>query len=268
MTLSTQRVSLIHAELDENSIGKILSGSPCLETLELNCCHFDGLIPMSLFGNFGVLERLSCDLETYKRFSYDDELVGDEIVTAITELDEGSIGKILSGSPCLETLQMKGCCGFRRWKWISRKGQREGQNEQNRARNGKDKVKSKPKGQAKPGKGHPREEEWEASGAANIPTPPPHLAYLFESYRGITMADNRTMAQLLEAPTKGYEDAIVVLEITANNFEIKHGLLNLVQTNVKKHQIFGHDKEDPHAPHPICSTRSSSTMKFPERLDT
>ncbi|GKB72648.1 hypothetical protein Tco_0934060 [Tanacetum coccineum] len=45
----------------------------------------------------------------------------------------------------------------------------------------------------------------------------------------ITMADNRTMAQLLEAPTEGYEDAIVILEITANNFEIRHGLLNLVQ---------------------------------------
>ncbi|GJY83001.1 reverse transcriptase domain-containing protein [Tanacetum coccineum] len=35
------------------------------------------------------------------------------------------------------------------------------------------------------------------------------------------MADNRTMAQLLEAPTEGYEDAIVIPEITANNFEIK-----------------------------------------------
>ncbi|GJY41662.1 hypothetical protein Tco_0428932 [Tanacetum coccineum] len=43
------------------------------------------------------------------------------------------------------------------------------------------------------------------------------------------MDDNRTMTQLLEAPTEGYEDAIVVPEITANNFEIKHGLLNLVQ---------------------------------------
>ncbi|GKC51352.1 reverse transcriptase domain-containing protein [Tanacetum coccineum] len=55
----------------------------------------------------------------------------------------------------------------------------------------------------------------------------------------VTMADNRTMAQLLEAPTEGYEDAIVVPEITANNFEIKHGLLNLVQNK----QFFGHDKE-------------------------
>nr|GEW15301.1 reverse transcriptase domain-containing protein [Tanacetum cinerariifolium] len=37
------------------------------------------------------------------------------------------------------------------------------------------------------------------------------------------MADNRTMAQLLEAPTMGYEDAIVIPEITATNFELKHG---------------------------------------------
>ncbi|GKC54453.1 reverse transcriptase domain-containing protein, partial [Tanacetum coccineum] len=43
----------------------------------------------------------------------------------------------------------------------------------------------------------------------------------------VTMADNRTMAQLLEAPIEGYEDAIVVPEITANNFELKHGLLTL-----------------------------------------
>ncbi|GJW56967.1 hypothetical protein Tco_0103698 [Tanacetum coccineum] len=41
----------------------------------------------------------------------------------------------------------------------------------------------------------------------------------------VTMDDNRTMAQLLEAPTEGYEDAIVVPEITADNFELKHGSL-------------------------------------------
>ncbi|GJZ02178.1 hypothetical protein Tco_0520139 [Tanacetum coccineum] len=56
------------------------------------------------------------------------------------------------------------------------------------------------------------------------------------------MADNRTMAQLLQAPIEGYEDAIVILEINAN-FELKHGLINLVQNK----QFFGHDKEDPHA---------------------
>ncbi|GJW14161.1 hypothetical protein Tco_0018294 [Tanacetum coccineum] len=35
------------------------------------------------------------------------------------------------------------------------------------------------------------------------------------------MADNRTMAQLLQAPTEGYEDAIVIPEINVN-FELKH----------------------------------------------
>ncbi|GJZ96243.1 hypothetical protein Tco_0668577 [Tanacetum coccineum] len=74
----------------------------------------------------------------------------------------------------------------------------------------------------------------------------------------VTMDDNRTMAQLLEAPTKGYEDAIVVPEITADNFELKHGLLTLVQNK----QFFGHDKEDPHA-HIRYFNKITSTMKFP-----
>nr|GEU51241.1 hypothetical protein [Tanacetum cinerariifolium] len=58
-----------------------------------------------------------------------------------------------------------------------------------------------------------------------------------------TMVDRHTMAQLLQAPTEGYEDAIVVPAITADNFELKYGLLTLVQNK----QFFGHDKEDPHA---------------------
>ncbi|GKB61892.1 reverse transcriptase domain-containing protein [Tanacetum coccineum] len=73
----------------------------------------------------------------------------------------------------------------------------------------------------------------------------------------VTMDDTRTMAQLLEAPTEGYEDAIVVPEITANNFELKHGLLTLVQNK----QFFGHDKEDPHA-HIRYFNKITSTMKF------
>nr|GEY64914.1 reverse transcriptase domain-containing protein [Tanacetum cinerariifolium] len=56
----------------------------------------------------------------------------------------------------------------------------------------------------------------------------------------VTMADLRTMAQLLQAPTEGYEDAIVVPAISADNFELKHGLLTLVHNK----QFFGHDKED------------------------
>ncbi|GJT42104.1 reverse transcriptase domain-containing protein [Tanacetum coccineum] len=54
----------------------------------------------------------------------------------------------------------------------------------------------------------------------------------------VTMDDNRTMAQLLEAPTVGYEDAIVVPEITADNFELKHvtstrSSQNVLSTSVK-----------------------------------
>nr|GEX21723.1 reverse transcriptase domain-containing protein [Tanacetum cinerariifolium] len=48
------------------------------------------------------------------------------------------------------------------------------------------------------------------------------------------------MAQMLQAPIEGYEDAIVVPPINANNFELKHALINLVQSN----QFTG--RQDPH----------------------
>nr|GEU53061.1 hypothetical protein [Tanacetum cinerariifolium] len=71
------------------------------------------------------------------------------------------------------------------------------------------------------------------------------------------MADNRTMVELLQAPTEGYEDAIVFPEIVANNFKLKHGLINLVQNK----QFFGHDKEDPHA-HIRYFNKITSTIRF------
>ncbi|GJS60760.1 reverse transcriptase domain-containing protein [Tanacetum coccineum] len=74
----------------------------------------------------------------------------------------------------------------------------------------------------------------------------------------VMMDVTRTMAQLLEASTVGYEDAIVVPEITADIFELKHGLLTLVQNK----QFCGHDKEDPHA-HIRYFNKITSTMKFP-----
>nr|GFC37588.1 reverse transcriptase domain-containing protein [Tanacetum cinerariifolium] len=77
------------------------------------------------------------------------------------------------------------------------------------------------------------------------------------------MADQRTMAQLLQEPTEGYEDAIVVPAITADNFELKHGLLTLVQNK----QFFGHDKEDPHA-HVRYFNKITSTLKFPNVPNT
>ncbi|GJR29321.1 reverse transcriptase domain-containing protein [Tanacetum coccineum] len=66
------------------------------------------------------------------------------------------------------------------------------------------------------------------------------------------------MAQLLQAPTEGYEDAILIPEIVANNFELRHGLINLVQNK----QFFGHDKEDPHA-HIRYFNKITSTMRVP-----
>nr|GEY72221.1 reverse transcriptase domain-containing protein [Tanacetum cinerariifolium] len=56
----------------------------------------------------------------------------------------------------------------------------------------------------------------------------------------VTMANNRTMAQMLQAPIEGYEDAIAVPQINANNFELKQTLINLVQSN----QFTG--RQDPH----------------------
>nr|GEW54528.1 hypothetical protein [Tanacetum cinerariifolium] len=73
----------------------------------------------------------------------------------------------------------------------------------------------------------------------------------------VPMAENQTMAQLLQAPTGGYEDAIVIPEITATNFKLKHGLINLVQNK----QFFGHEKEDPHA-HLRYFNKITSMMRF------
>nr|GEW25776.1 reverse transcriptase domain-containing protein [Tanacetum cinerariifolium] len=79
----------------------------------------------------------------------------------------------------------------------------------------------------------------------------------------VTMADQRTMAQFLQAPTEGYEDAIVVPAITTDNFELKHGVLTRVQN---KH-FFGHDKEDPHA-HIRYFNKITSTLKLPNISNT
>nr|GEV98621.1 retrovirus-related Pol polyprotein from transposon TNT 1-94 [Tanacetum cinerariifolium] len=72
----------------------------------------------------------------------------------------------------------------------------------------------------------------------------------------VTMADQRTMAEQLQAPTEGYEDAIVVPTIFTENFELKHGLLNLVSSK----QFYCHDKEDRHA-HIRWFNKITSTMR-------
>nr|GEZ77718.1 reverse transcriptase domain-containing protein [Tanacetum cinerariifolium] len=71
------------------------------------------------------------------------------------------------------------------------------------------------------------------------------------------MADNCTMAQMLQAPIEGYEDAIVVPQINANNFELKQTLINLVQSN----QFIG--RQDPHN-HLRFFNKVTSTFRHPE----
>ncbi|GKF97379.1 hypothetical protein Tco_0293200 [Tanacetum coccineum] len=57
-----------------------------------------------------------------------------------------------------------------------------------------------------------------------------------------TMADQRTMAELLCAPTEGYAEAIVVPPILAEHFELKHSLINMMTSD----QFFGLEKDNPH----------------------
>nr|GEX19728.1 DNA-directed DNA polymerase [Tanacetum cinerariifolium] len=71
------------------------------------------------------------------------------------------------------------------------------------------------------------------------------------------MADNHTMEEMLQAPTKGYGDAIVVLDILAENFEIRTGLLSLIQAN----QFHGFESNNPHD-HIRSFNRITSTLKF------
>nr|GEW04005.1 reverse transcriptase domain-containing protein [Tanacetum cinerariifolium] len=57
-----------------------------------------------------------------------------------------------------------------------------------------------------------------------------------------TMADNHTMAEMLRAPTEGCAEAIVVPPILAEQFELKHSLINMMTSD----QFFGLEKDNPH----------------------
>nr|GEX32117.1 reverse transcriptase domain-containing protein [Tanacetum cinerariifolium] len=71
------------------------------------------------------------------------------------------------------------------------------------------------------------------------------------------MADNRTMEEMLQAPMEGYGDAIMVPDILAENFELKTGLLSLIQAN----QFHGFESNNPHD-HIRSFNRITSTLKF------
>ncbi|GJZ99456.1 reverse transcriptase domain-containing protein [Tanacetum coccineum] len=67
----------------------------------------------------------------------------------------------------------------------------------------------------------------------------------------------RTMEELLRAPTEGYGEAIVLPKINADHFEIKTNLLQLVQAN----PFHGYERENPHA-HINSFKRITSTLRF------
>ncbi|GJR09163.1 hypothetical protein Tco_0791815 [Tanacetum coccineum] len=73
----------------------------------------------------------------------------------------------------------------------------------------------------------------------------------------VTMADQRTMAELLRAPTKDYTEAIVVPPILVEHFELKHSLINMMTS----YQFFGLEKNNPHD-HIRWFNKITSTMKY------
>nr|GEU77575.1 hypothetical protein [Tanacetum cinerariifolium] len=77
----------------------------------------------------------------------------------------------------------------------------------------------------------------------------------------VEMTDNRTMAQMLQAPMEGYEDAIIVPSINANNFKLKQTLINLVQSNQFTR------RQDPHN-HLRFFNKVTSTFRHPKVPNT
>nr|GEZ91639.1 hypothetical protein [Tanacetum cinerariifolium] len=72
-----------------------------------------------------------------------------------------------------------------------------------------------------------------------------------------TMTDQRTMAELLRAPTEGYVEAIVVPPILAEQFELNHSLINVMTSD----QFFGLEKDNPHD-HIRWFNKITSTIKY------
>nr|GEX83788.1 reverse transcriptase domain-containing protein [Tanacetum cinerariifolium] len=71
------------------------------------------------------------------------------------------------------------------------------------------------------------------------------------------MTDNRTMAEMLRAPTERCAEAIVVPPILAEQFELKHSLINMMTLE----QFFGLEKDNPHD-HVRWFNNITSTIKY------
>nr|GEW41943.1 reverse transcriptase domain-containing protein [Tanacetum cinerariifolium] len=71
------------------------------------------------------------------------------------------------------------------------------------------------------------------------------------------MTDNRTMAEMLRAPTEGCAEAIVVPSILAEQFELKHSLINMITSK----QFFRLEKDNSHD-HVRWFNKITSTIKY------
>nr|GEV72741.1 reverse transcriptase domain-containing protein [Tanacetum cinerariifolium] len=78
-----------------------------------------------------------------------------------------------------------------------------------------------------------------------------------------TMADQHTMAELLRAPTEGYEEAIVIPPILTKHFELKHSLINMITSD----QFFRLEKDNPHD-HIRWFDIITSTIKYKDVPDS
>nr|GEU50854.1 hypothetical protein [Tanacetum cinerariifolium] len=72
-----------------------------------------------------------------------------------------------------------------------------------------------------------------------------------------TMVDQRTLAELLRPPTEGYAEAIVVPPILAEQFKLKHSLINMMTSD----QFFRLEKDNPHD-HIRWFNKITSTIKY------
>nr|GEY79372.1 reverse transcriptase domain-containing protein [Tanacetum cinerariifolium] len=82
-------------------------------------------------------------------------------------------------------------------------------------------------------------------------------SFILEESSVDTMADQHTMSELLRAPTKGYAEAIMVPLILAEQFELKHSLINMMTSD----QLFGLEKDNPHD-HIRWFNKITSTIKY------
>nr|GEX56066.1 copia protein [Tanacetum cinerariifolium] len=73
----------------------------------------------------------------------------------------------------------------------------------------------------------------------------------------IVLMAYRTMEELLQAPTEGYGEAIVISEILAENFKIKTNFLQLFQAN----KFHGFERDNPHT-HIRNFKRMSATLNY------